>query len=78
MTSDPASIDRPFAKRPSFIFSLAALAALTATAIDVALPAQPAIAEGFGERAEAGGMIVATYFMGFGPGQLIWGHAKGT
>ncbi|MEX0298905.1 MAG: MFS transporter [Kordiimonas sp.] len=73
MTNAPTEAASPFVKRPSFIFSLAALAALTATAIDVALPAQPVIATSFGERAEAGGIIVSAYFLGFGPGQLIWG-----
>lgn len=73
MTAASITGPSPFVKRPSFIFSLAALAALTATAVDVALPAQPAIAMGFGERAEAGGIIVSAYFLGFGPGQLIWG-----
>jgi len=73
MTPQPTPKIVPYVKRPSFIFSLAALAALTATAVDVALPAQPAIAEGFGARPEAGGIIVSAYFLGFGPGQLIWG-----
>jgi len=64
---------RPFVKRPSFIISLAALAALTATAVDIALPAQPLVAESFGERAAAGGVIVSAYLLGYGPGQMVWG-----
>ncbi|MBV1901064.1 MAG: MFS transporter [Kordiimonadaceae bacterium] len=63
----------PYVKRPSFICSLAALAALTATAVDIALPAQPLMATSFGGRAVEGGIIVSAYFLGFGPGQLIWG-----
>ena len=73
MTTVSATQETPFVKRPSFIFALSALTALTATAIDVALPAQPMIATGFGERAAKGGLIVSAYFIGFGPGQLIWG-----
>ncbi|MFC3051608.1 multidrug effflux MFS transporter [Kordiimonas pumila] len=72
-TINPNSDNRPYVKRPSFIISLAALTALTATAIDIALPAQPLIAESLGERAAAGGIIVSTYMLGYGPGQLLWG-----
>lgn len=65
--------ERPHARRPMFVFSLAMLTALTATAIDITLPAQPMIAGTFGERAAAGGLIVSTYMVGYGPGQLLWG-----
>ena len=73
MSQSTTAEPTPYVKRPSFIVSLAALGALTATAIDVALPAQPLIATSFGERVEAGGIIVSAYFLGYGPGQLIWG-----
>ncbi len=71
MTASPDT--RPFVKRPSFIFALAAVSAMTATAIDISLPGQPAMAADFGTRAEEAGVIVAAYFIGYGPGQMIWG-----
>jgi MFS transporter, DHA1 family, multidrug resistance protein len=71
--NSPATDQRPFIKRPSFILSLAAITAITATAIDIALPGHPAIGRGFGHTAEAAGVIVSAYFIGYGPGQLIWG-----
>jgi len=64
---------RPFVKRPSFIFSLAAITAITATAIDIALPGHPAIGRSFGGTAESAGVIVSAYFLGYGPGQMMWG-----
>ncbi len=73
MKTPPTHTDLPYVKRLSFIVSLAALASLTATSIDIMLPAIPMIAGEYGERAEAGGIIVSAYFLGFGPGQLIWG-----
>ncbi|MBL4838960.1 MAG: MFS transporter [Kordiimonadaceae bacterium] len=73
MPTSLANQSIPYVKRPSFICSLAALAALTATAVDIALPAQPLMATGFGGRAVEGGIIVSAYFLGFGPGQLLWG-----
>ena len=63
----------PFVKRKSFIFSLAAITAITATAIDIALPGHPDIGRGFGHTAEAAGVIVSAYFLGYGPGQMLWG-----
>ncbi|MBL4790782.1 MAG: multidrug effflux MFS transporter [Kordiimonadaceae bacterium] len=69
----PTADTRPFVKRPSFIFSLAAITALTATAVDVSLPAHPMIGRGFGTTAEAAGVIVSSYFIGYGGGQLLWG-----
>ena len=63
----------PFVKRTSFIFSLAAVTAITATSIDIALPGHPAIGTDFGTTGEAAGLIVSTYFLGYGPGQMLWG-----
>lgn len=63
----------PFVKRTSFIFSLAAVTAITATSIDIALPSHPAIGLEFGTTGEAAGLIVSTYFLGYGPGQMLWG-----
>ena len=71
MTASPDV--RPFVQRPSFIFALAAISAMTATAIDISLPGQPAMAVEFGQRAEEAGVIIAAYFIGYGPGQLLWG-----
>ncbi len=59
--------------RPSFVLSLALLTAISATTVDICLPAQPAIAASFGARPEAGGVIVSGYLLGYGPGQMIWG-----
>ncbi|MDH3701428.1 MAG: Bcr/CflA family efflux MFS transporter [Alphaproteobacteria bacterium] len=59
--------------RPMFVLTLAMLTALSATTVDISLPAQPMIAEAFGARAEAGGIIVSAYFLGYGPGQIVWG-----
>jgi len=56
-----------------FIISLAAVTAITATAIDIALPGHPAIGREFGKSGEAAGVIVSAYFLGYGPGQLVWG-----
>jgi len=64
---------RPFVKRPSFIISLAAVTAITATAIDIALPGHPAIGRSFDQSAESAGVIVSAYFLGYGPGQMLWG-----
>jgi len=72
MTSQPTPA-RAFVNRPSFIFSLAAITAITATAIDIALPGHPAIGRGFDKTAEAAGVIVSAYFLGYGPGQMLWG-----
>jgi len=68
-----AADERPYVKRFSFIISLAAISAITATAIDIALPGHPAIGRGFGQTAEAAGVIVSAYFLGYGPGQMLWG-----
>lgn len=59
--------------RPVFVLTLAMLTALSATTVDISLPAQPMIAESFGARPEAGGIIVSAYFLGYGPGQIVWG-----
>ena len=70
----PLADTRPApAIRLSFVFSLAAITAITATAIDIALPGHPAIGRSFGHSAEAAGVIVSAYFVGYGPGQLVWG-----
>jgi len=76
--SSPNQQAAPQSERPAkhswaLIFSLAAITAITATAIDIALPGHPAIGRGFGHSAEAAGVIVSAYFVGYGPGQMLWG-----
>lgn len=56
-----------------FVLTLGALAAVSATAIDIALPAQPEIGRTLGASPEAGAALVSGYLLGYGPGQLIWG-----
>src|SRR3546814_221923 len=58
---------------PAFVATLGMLAAVTATAIDICIPAQPTIAAGFGVPASAGGALVTAYLLGYGLGQLFWG-----
>lgn len=58
---------------PAFVATLGMLAAVTATAIDICIPAQPTIAEGFGVSASAGGGLVTAYLLGYGAGQMFWG-----
>lgn len=61
------------AKNGWFVVTLAMLAALSATTVDICIPAQPTIAAAFGARSEAGGVIVSAYLLGYGPGQVAWG-----
>lgn len=56
-----------------FVVTLGALAAVSATAIDICIPAQPEIARAFGASPEAGAALVTGYLLGYGPGQLFWG-----
>ena len=60
-------------RRPGFIFALGALAAISATAIDITIPAQPQIARAFGADPAAGASLVSSYFWGYALGQLLWG-----
>jgi DHA1 family bicyclomycin/chloramphenicol resistance-like MFS transporter len=57
----------------AFAATLGALTAISATSIDVVLPAQPVIALGFGLDVDAGGALVTAYLAGYGGGQLLWG-----
>jgi DHA1 family bicyclomycin/chloramphenicol resistance-like MFS transporter len=59
--------------RIGFVFTLGALAALSATAIDICIPAQPEIARALGAAPDAGAALVTGYLFGYGPGQLVWG-----
>ncbi|MDJ0983448.1 MAG: MFS transporter [Kiloniellales bacterium] len=57
----------------AFVVTLGALAAVSATTVDVCIPAQPEIARAYGAAPAAGAALVSAYLLGYGPGQLIWG-----
>ena len=57
----------------AFVLTLGGLAAVTATAVDIFLPAQPSIGTAFGLPSSAGGALVSAYFLGYGPGMMLWG-----
>lgn len=56
-----------------FVVTLAGLAAVTATAVDIFLPAQPIIGSAFGLPSSAGGALISAYFLGYGLGMMLWG-----
>jgi len=60
-------------KRLGFVLTLGALAAVSATAIDICIPALPEIGRTLGASPEAGAALVTGYLLGYGPGQLLWG-----
>lgn len=60
-------------ERPGFVLTLGALAAVTATAIDICIPAQPEIARELGQDPTAGAALVSFFMLGYGAGQLFWG-----
>ncbi len=60
-------------ERVGFVLTLGALAAVTATSIDICIPAQPEIARELGEDPTAGAALVSFFLLGYGPGQLFWG-----
>lgn len=57
----------------AFVLTLGALAAVSATTVDICLPAQPEIAISYGAAPAAGAALVSAYLAGYGPGQLFWG-----
>ena len=57
----------------AFVATLGALMAVTATSVDIMIPAQPTIARGFGLPDSAGAALVATFAIGYGVGQVLWG-----
>ncbi len=57
----------------AFVVTLGALAAVSATTVDVCIPAQPEIARAYGATPAAGAALVSAYLAGYGPGQLLWG-----
>lgn len=60
-------------ERFGFVLTLGALTAVTATAIDICIPAQPDIALELGSDPAAGAALVGFFLLGYGPGQLFWG-----
>lgn len=60
-------------QRPGFVLTLGALSAVTATAIDICIPAQPQIARELGQDPAAGAQLVSFFLLGYGAGQLFWG-----
>jgi DHA1 family bicyclomycin/chloramphenicol resistance-like MFS transporter len=59
--------------RIGFVLTLGAIAAISATAIDICIPALPEIGRTLGSSPEAGAALVTGYLLGYGPGQLLWG-----
>lgn len=59
--------------RLGFVVTLGALAAVSAMAVDICIPAQPRIADALGAQTGAGAALVGGYLLGYGPGQLVWG-----
>lgn len=57
----------------AFVGTLGALSAVTATAIDISIPAHGEIAAEFGRPASAGAALVTAFMVAYGPGQLVWG-----
>jgi len=55
------------------VATLGALTALSATAIDISIPAQPDIAATLGAEPAAGAALVGVYLATYGPGQMLWG-----
>ncbi|MBT5413664.1 MAG: Bcr/CflA family efflux MFS transporter [Rhodospirillaceae bacterium] len=57
----------------AFVGTLGALSAVTATAIDISIPAHGEVAAEFGLPASAGAALVTAFMLAYGPGQLVWG-----
>jgi len=57
----------------AMIWTLGAMTAASAVAVDIAIPAQPDIARALGAAPEAGGALVGSYLIGYAAGQLLWG-----
>ncbi len=77
MTSPAADIDKPALKRPGFpefVALIAMMMALNALAIDMMLPALPAIGDALGVVTENSRQwVITAYLLGFGAAQLIYG-----
>jgi len=59
--------------RIGFVLTLGAITAISATAIDICIPALPEIGRTLGGSPESGALLVTGYLLGYGPGQLFWG-----
>lgn len=66
----------PAALRPPFglLALLGAMTAFGAVSIDLYLPALPAMARALGASPSAAQLTIATFLLGMGSGQLIWGQ----
>ncbi len=61
------------AEGAAFVATLGALLAVTATAVDIMMPAQPSIARAFELPESLGAAMVGTFSIGYGIGQMMWG-----
>jgi DHA1 family bicyclomycin/chloramphenicol resistance-like MFS transporter len=61
------------AEGAAFVGTLGALLAVTATSVDIMIPAQPSIARAFAQSESAGATLVGTFSIGYGVGQMMWG-----
>ena len=61
------------AEGAAFVATLGALLAVTATSVDIMIPAQPSIARAFDVTESAGAALVGTFSIGYGVGQMMWG-----
>jgi len=61
------------AEGAAFVATLGALLAVTATSVDIMIPAQPSIARAFDMTESAGAALVGTFSIGYGVGQMMWG-----
>ena len=61
------------AEGAAFVATLGALLAVTATSVDIMIPAQPSIARAFAQSESAGAALVGTFSIGYGVGQMMWG-----
>ena len=57
----------------AFVATLGALLAVTATSVDIMIPAQPSIARDFALPESAGAAMVGAFSIGYGIGQAMWG-----
>jgi DHA1 family bicyclomycin/chloramphenicol resistance-like MFS transporter len=56
-----------------FVVTLGSMLAVTATAVDISIPAHAIVARDFGRPVADGASIVPAFMAGFGLGQFLWG-----
>lgn len=64
---------KPMFDRADTIIFMGGITALTATSINVVLPAIGVVARDFEQADTSGALLVSTYFISFAIGQLFWG-----